>query len=159
MQPIVATEGWALGVIEYCLAVVWRGQPTPEAFRQRNEELVALCKAHPGKCALIEIVEPSSKPPSDETRRVAMEVFKVVGSSLSCVGFVLEGAELRSTVARAILTGMMFFVRQLQPTRVFKSSDAMTEWVAQRVAPEERDFAPVLAHGLEQLRSSIKPPQ
>ncbi len=147
---------WALGEVESCIAVVWRGQPTPETFRQRNDELVALCKLHPGKTALLEIIEPGSKAPSDETRRVAMEVFKGVGHDLSCVGFVLEGAEIKATLNRAILTGMMFFVKQLQPTKVFKAPVAMTEWVAQRVDPTRKDLAPRLAAGLEHLRGLIR---
>ena len=155
LRVVHVTDGWAMGEISGCFAVVWRHQPTHEAFRMRNEQLQALTSRLPRKCALVEVVESTSKAPSDEVRRTAMQVFKQLGDQLSAIGFVLEGSEARSTLNRAILTGMTFFVRQLQPTKVFKRTVDVAEWTAARVQAGDPKFATELVTSLEQLRALI----
>jgi len=155
LRVIAATDGWAFGEVGGCLAIVWRDQPTAEAFRRRNEELLAMCGKMPGQCALVEIIEPSSKPPPSDVRRVAMEVFKQLGGNLSAVGFVIEGTEMRSAFARALLTGMMFLTKKLQPTKVFKSASMMAEWIKPRVGAKDPEFEPNLVQALEHLRGLI----
>jgi hypothetical protein len=155
LRVIASTKGWAFGEVGGCLAIVWRDQPTAEAFRRRNEELLALCGRTPGHCALVEVIEPSSKPPPSDVRRVAMEVFKQLGGNLSAVGFVLEGTEMRSAFARALLTGMMFLTKQLQPWKVFKNPSSMAEWIRPRVGAKDPQFEPNLVFALEHLRGLI----
>ncbi|NVB78466.1 MAG: hypothetical protein HOV81_08750 [Kofleriaceae bacterium] len=135
---------------------MWRQQPTPDAFRTRNAALLELSKEHANHSALIEIVEETSKPPSDETRRVAMEVFKTLGSSLSGIAMTLEGNQVRSALNRAILTSMMFFVKQLQPTKIFKHPADAARWIRPYVQVSESGFENNLVAALEELRSSIK---
>ncbi len=148
-------EVCAMGEVDRCLAVVYRGQPSPEDFRTRNGHLVELAKRSPGKCALVELVEANAKPPSQETRRVAMEVFKQLGGDLSAIGFVLEGSEVRAALIRAALTGMMFFVKQLQPTKVFKQVGDMAAWVGPRMHVDDPNFAAELAKAFEHLRQLV----
>lgn len=155
LRVIQVTDGWAMGELSSCLAVVWRRQPTVEAFRFRNTQLQELAKRAPGKCALVEIIEPGSKPPTDEMRKVAMEVFRQLGGDLGGIGFVLEGNELKSTLNRAILTGMMFFVKQLQPTKVLKRSADLAAWARTRVGSDDPAFETHLVEAFEQLRRLI----
>lgn len=155
LRIIDVTPGWAMGQFGSCLMVVWRAQPTPEAFRQRNRLLIELAKAEPSKSVLIEIVEETSKAPSDETRRVAMEVFKQLGHDLRAIGFVLEGTHVRSSLNRAVLTGMMFFVKQLQPTKIFKHTREVARWVRPYVGTNGSGFEGALVEALEALRQSI----
>lgn len=152
LRVISVNEMCAMGEVACCIAVVWHQQPSPDAFRARNEQLIDIARRAPGKCALVELVEPQAKPPSQETRRVAMEVFKQLGPNLSAIGFVLEGNEMRSAFIRAMLTGMMFIVKQLQPTKVFKQVDDMAAWVAPRVQALEPAFKTELATAFEYLR-------
>jgi hypothetical protein len=155
LEVLQITEGWAMGQVLDCLVIVWRSQPTSEAFRFRNEQLRALVGRAEGRCALVELVETTSKPPNDETRRVAMDVFKQLGDRLSAVGFVIEGSAVRSTLARAILTGMMFFVKQLQPTKVFKHAGETADWVRTRVQSTDPEFSRTIVNALEHLRGRI----
>ena len=155
LRVVQTTEGWAMGEIAGCLAVVWRQQPTIDAFQFRNTQLLALTQRLPAKCALVEVIESGSKPPSDETRKVAMEVFRKLGGELAGIGFVLEGNELKSTLNRAILTGMMFFVSQLQPTKVFKRSSDLAAWARGRVGSEDPAFEANLVAAFEHLRGLI----
>ena len=155
LRVLQVTDGWAMGEVASCLVIVWRTQPTTDAFRFRNERLLELAARVPGQCALVELVETGSKPPTDETRRVAMDVFQRLGKNLSVVGFVIEGSEIRSTLARAVLTGMTFFVKQLQPTKVFKRPVDVASWIAARVHGGNPAIASQLVTAFEQLRGAI----
>jgi hypothetical protein len=84
-----------------------------------------------------------------------MEVFKTLGRDLSGVGFVLEGNQVRTALNRAILTGMMFFVKQLQPTKVFKTAESMAAWIRPLVHADDPRFEADLTTALEHLRSAI----
>jgi hypothetical protein len=151
LRVIEVTERWAMGEFERCVAIVWCGQPDVHALTRRGEELVELTKKFPGNCALVEVVESTAKPPSQEARRVAMEVFRKLGSDLSAIGFVLEGNEMRSAMIRAVITGMLFFLKQPQPSKVFKQLGPMIEWLKPRISATE-DFGPRLTAVLDHLR-------
>src|SRR5205814_768473 len=90
-----------------------------------------------------------------ETRRVAMDVFRKLGSDLSAIGFVIEGNEMRMAVVRAVITGMLFFVKQPQPSRVFKRLEDMIEWVRPRIHPEDPSFDAGLTAAFEHLRQLL----
>ena len=155
LRVIEVTERWAMGQFERCVAIVWSGQPDVYALTRRGEELVELTKEFPGNCALVEVVESTAKPPSQEARRVAMEVFRKLGSDLSAIGFVLEGNEMRAAMIRAVITGMLFFVKQPQPSKVFKQLEPMIEWLIPRIKAAE-DFGPRLTAALDHLRQLIR---
>jgi hypothetical protein len=155
LRLIKVTNGWAIGEYERCLAIVWRDQPSIETFRERNDHLVELAKTNPGRCALVEIIETTSKPPGDDARKAAMEVFRKLGGDLSGIGFVVEGTEMRTALLRAILTGMLFFLKQPQPTKVFKRAPEMAAWVRTRVQNDDPGFDQRLLAVLEHLRSLI----
>lgn len=155
LRTIDRSAGWAMGELDGCLLVIWRAQPTPDAFRMRNRALADLVDRYPGRAALVEVVEPTSLPPTNETRRVAMQVFKDLGDRLSAIGFVIEGSQMKQSVNRAILTTMMFFVKQMQPTKVYKSIGETAAWVRSRVGGTP-DLEPRLARALDELRRSIQ---
>lgn len=154
VRMVETTAGWAMGELDGCLAVVWRAQPTQEAFRKRNQIIEELAKSHPKRCALVEIVEETSKPPDDQTRRVAMEVFKHVGADLAAIAMVLEGNQMRAAVNRAILTSMTFFVKQLQPTKIFKHASDAARW-ARPLMRQTDAFEKDLLEALEDVRGAI----
>jgi len=84
-----------------------------------------------------------------------MQVFKDLGDRLSAIGFVIEGSQMKQSVNRAILTTMMFFVKQMQPTKVNKSIAEAASWVRGRVGGTP-DLEPRLARALDELRRSIQ---
>jgi hypothetical protein len=155
LRVIEASERWALGEIDRCVLVVWRLQPNEQTMRTRAAALLELCAKYEGKCALLEIVEPTSKPPNEATRRVAMEVFRDLGPRLSVITFALEGDQIRTAVVRAIITAMLFFVKQPQPTKVCRTVAEATSWVRTRLDGPP-DFEEELTRGLDDLRRSIQ---
>jgi hypothetical protein len=156
LRVLDATEGWAMGVIDHCLLVIWRTQPTPDAFRFRNAALSAVVAQYRGGAALVEVVEPNSTPPQDDARRVAMSVYKGLGDDLTAIAMLIEGSYIRSTLVRAILTTMMFFVKQLQPTRVFRSVGETAAWIGPAVRAGS-GFEQRLNVAIAELRAKIKP--
>ncbi len=155
LRVIEVTSGWAMGEVNNCLAVVWADQPDGEMMRRRATALEDLCRRHPGSSALVEIVESTSKPPSDATRKIAMEVFRQLANDLSAIAFVVEGSEVRTAITRAVITGMLFFVRQMQPSRVFKRPADMMEWVGHRIRRTDTGFGPTVISSLEELRTLL----
>lgn len=157
LRLIDVTDGWAMGelVEQHCIVAVWRGQPTSAALELRGGELIKLAERHPKHCALIEVVESTSKPPSDETRKRAMEAFRNLADNLSCIAFTVEGTEMRSALTRAIITGMLFFVKQPQPTKVFRDIGEMLAWVRARIGTDRPAFENELKAAIEHLRSLI----
>ncbi|MEO8846980.1 MAG: hypothetical protein ABI591_28830 [Kofleriaceae bacterium] len=145
-----------MGVIDHCLLVIWRTQPTPDAFRFRNTALAAVVAKYPTRAALVEVVEANSTPPQDDARRVAMSVYKDLGDDLTAIAMLIEGSYIRSTLVRAILTTMMFFVKQLQPTKVFRSVSDTAEWIGPAVRAGS-GFEQRLNRAITELRAQIKP--
>jgi hypothetical protein len=145
-----------MGEFERCLAVIWSAQPDPDLMRARAVQLVELCRKYPGKCALVEVVEPTSKPPNDATRKVAMDVFRELGPNLTSISFVLEGTEMSSVLARAVITGMLFFLKQPQPSKVFKRVSDMAAWVRPRIQADSTEFDANLALAFEHLRELMR---
>ena len=144
----------SLGEQERCLFVVWRLQPTRAMFDLRHRVLSELATRHEGQCAYVEVIEATSKPPTDELRKVAVEVFRKLGRDVSCVGFVMEGSELRVALVRAILTGMTFLVPQMQPSKVFKRIGDAASWVRPQIGATEPEFEARFAAAFDYLRKT-----
>ena len=143
---------FALAELDHCVLAVWRQQPTRAAFDVRHQALAELAASHPRKCAYIEVIESGSTPPTNELRKVAVEVFKKLGRDLSCVSFVVDGAELRSTMVRAILTTMTFFVPQMQPSKVFKRLSDVPAFVRAHAGEMDPGFDARLIAAFDYLR-------
>jgi hypothetical protein len=120
---------YGLGEIANCLIADWRLQPNAQDFDRRNVALLDLAARFPGACAYIDMIEPTSKPPTAPVRKAAMDIFRALGPKLSCVATIVHGAELRVTFVRAVLSGMTFLVPQVQPFRVFKQTEAAARWI------------------------------
>ncbi len=125
----IADNEWAMGELDPCLIVVWRGAVTEDRTLQINERLWELTQRHPGKCAYINVIERNSPPPSPAVRKLAMQGMNRPGKALSCMVAAIEGNELRSAFVRAILTGMALLRPQQQPTKFFKNTAELAHWV------------------------------
>lgn len=133
VRVILSSAVCAMAEFERCIVTVWKLQPTQAAFDIRHTAMSELAAKHKGKCAYVELIEPTSKPPPDNLRKIAVEAFKKLGSDVACVAFVLDGPEMKSALNRAILTTMMFLLPQMQPTKVFKRLTDMAQWVRPRI--------------------------
>src|SRR5678815_4725872 len=103
---LAAEAQWAMGELDACLIVLWRGAASEPAILQVNDAIWNLTQRRPGQCAYINVIEPSSPPPSAAMRKLVMAGISRPGAALSCLAAVMEGNEFRLTVVRAILAGM-----------------------------------------------------
>lgn len=153
LRVIKIDPAFSMGEIECCILTVWRLQPSSEAFELRHRELQDLAVRHRGSCAYMELIEPTSAPPTDELRKIAVDVFRKLGKDVSCVGFVLDGQQLRTTLARAILTGMMFLLPQMQPSKVFKRIAECANWVQPKIGNTNPEFETRILRTFDYLRN------
>jgi hypothetical protein len=152
LRVIDSNEVFAIAEFDRCMLTIWRLQPTRETFGRRDKEVSEFVAKHRGACGYIELIEPGSKPPPNELRKAGVEVFRQLGKDLSCIAFVVDGAELRSAMVRAILATMSFFVPATQPSKIFKRFGDMSEWVRQRIGEADPTFSPRLTAAFEHLR-------
>jgi hypothetical protein len=152
LRVIESNEVFAIAEFERCMLTIWRRQPTRETFAKRDKEVTEFVAKYPGRCGYVELIEPGSKPPPNELRKAGVEVFRQLGKDLSCIAFVVDGAELRSAMVRAILATMSFFVPATQPSKIFKRFGDMAEWVRPRIAEEDASFSLRLTAAFEHLR-------
>ncbi len=150
----VAHKHWAMGEFGPCLMVVWRGTAAEDALLQINERIWDLTQRRPGKCVFINVIEPKSPTPSAAVRKLAMEGLSRPGKALACKVAVIEGHELRSALARAVLTGMMLLRPQDQPTKFFKDTREMSQWVKKQLQDAE-DLDEKIVRSIEIIRSQM----
>jgi len=149
-----AQKHWAMGELGPCLMVVWRGVAAENELLQINERIWDLTQRRPGNCVFINVIEPRSPTPSAAVRKLAMEGLSRPGKALGCKVAVIEGHELRSALARAVLTGMMLLRPQDQPTKFFKDTRGMSQWVKKQLQdPGELDEQ--IVRSIEVIRSQM----
>jgi hypothetical protein len=151
-----AHRDWAMGELGPCLIVCWRGPVTEAALLQINDKIFTFTQQHPGKCAYINVIERSSPTPSAELRKMTMAGLNRPGKALGCMVAVIEGHELRSTVVRAILTGMALLRTHGPPTKFFKNTEEMSRWVTTLLASAvENDFDRDIVRAAEVIRREM----
>jgi hypothetical protein len=153
MRIIESVATYGLAEFERCIIADWRLQPNEREFDRRNVALIELADRFPNACAYIEMIEPTSKPPSAPVRKSAMGVFKSLGPKLSCVATIVLGTEVRVTLVRAVISGMTFFVPKFQPLKVFKLTDDAARWVQEQL-DESSEFAQRLTAAADSLRTA-----
>lgn len=133
---LAVTGDYTFGAYDGVFVVAWRGQPTSAAFEARDELLRAYARDHAGDCALVEIIESSSNPPPPDIRPQGIAIFAELKGSLDCIAFLMDSPSLRTTLNRAVLTGMSFLLPQPIPTKAFKTADAMSDWLREQLGRE-----------------------
>lgn len=148
-------KSYAFGELHGCLLGIWRGQPSEASFQQRGQFMMDLASRLPGRCGYLEVIEAGSKPPAPAARKVAVTNLQRVGKALCCIGMVVEGNELRSTLVRAVLAGMQLLIRSEQPMKVDKQILRSAEWVCGKMQSNNPDLPAQLVAAVETLRTSM----
>lgn len=96
----------ALAHIGPVCAAVWRRDVTQASFARQRAALAEVVARHPGSAAFLCVIEPTSKPPSDELRRASVAMLDEHGDRLKRVAMVIEGTGFRASLVRTILSGL-----------------------------------------------------
>ena len=75
-------------------------------------------KHYPNGIACLVILPPDARPPSDEIKRAVKGLLSRLASSLSSLGYVVEGTGFKGVAARAALVGMKIFASRPYPIYV-----------------------------------------
>jgi hypothetical protein len=149
------TPGSILGAAENCLIMIWRGVATETMYLRIGEELVTLTQRFPHNCAYLDIVESKATPPSAALRKIAMQNVRRVEDKLGCAVVVIEGSELRSTLVRAVLTGMSLLLPRMRNTKIVRNVDDATAWIKKTLSLQDAEFERRMSGHVEEIRRQI----
>jgi hypothetical protein len=112
--------------------VVWQGTVTPSRFKRQRDALQEAAQRHPGRAALLCVVEPTTPPPEDAMRNASIDLIASLSDRLSCVACVIEGTGFRAADTRNVLSGMSLRLA-CPPEVLFAATVAeAAPWVVQR---------------------------
>lgn len=123
-ELIDVRDGLALGQLGPLCIALWRDAATRPRFERQATALAAVVAAHRGTAGFMCIVEPESKPPSDELRRASARMIDAHGADLAFVAAVIEGSGFHASITRSVLTAMSRFLPR-NKTKVGFFSSAM----------------------------------
>lgn len=152
-----ADREWAMSEFGPCLIVVWRGPVTEERLTLINDRIWRLSQDRPGACTYLNVIEPTSPPPTAPLRKMSMEGISRPGKALTCIAAVLEGNELRLALVRAIMTGMALLRPRGQSTKFFKATHEMAVWVGNQLRTAGTTIeSEAIVRACEQTRRAIQ---
>jgi hypothetical protein len=111
--------------------VVWQGAVTPSRFKRQCDALHDVAERHPGRAALLCVVEPTTPPPEEAMRNASIELISGLGDKLSCVACVIEGTGFRAAATRNVLSGMSLRVKHPSELMFAASVAEAAPWVVQ----------------------------
>lgn len=131
LLPTYSGDGLVVGEIGRVCVAIWRKQSNRERFERQRAALANLVDRHPGEAAFMCVVEKSSEPPDDEyVRRASASMITDHGAKLAGISVVSEGTGFRVAVARSLMSGMVFLMRNPAPIRIFESVSTGSNWLA-----------------------------
>ena len=157
VQVLKTMPGTILAATGNVIIAIWRGIATEEMYRRINDELLQLTTRYPQHCAYMQIIETSAKPPTAAHRKIAMDGVKAVGDKLGCVLVVVEGSEIRSTLVRAVLTGMTLLIPRMQKTKISGRVDDGLAWLKKALGLKDENFEADLIAKVKEIRAQIPP--
>jgi hypothetical protein len=127
----VLTQGDGLIMAEYgpvCLAL-WRKKSTRERFERQKTALDEVVRKRPGEVAFVCVIESTSEPPDDDIRRESSQMITRHGAKLKGVACIIEGDGFRAAITRSVLSGIVLFIRNKAPIKMFATVAHASEWV------------------------------
>ena len=119
----------ALGQIGSLCIALWRDEATRPRFDRQATALAAVVAAHRGTAGFLCIVEPESKPPSNELRRASARMIEAHGTDLAFVAAVIEGSGFHASITRSVLTAMSRFLpRNMTKIGFFSNATEAALW-------------------------------
>jgi hypothetical protein len=148
-------EGLAVGEVANVCVAVWRGPVTRPRFNTQRDALEEVVGRHPEGVGFLCVIEPTSKPPSDELRKESAEMVRRHESVLRCIACVVEGTGFVNALARSTLAAMASMVGPRRvPLAVLGTVSAAATWMAPHI--DARDSV-VLSRAVESIRAEMAP--
>jgi hypothetical protein len=146
------SKGVAIGTIDGFFLMRCYGDITPvdiQATLVGHEALVAF---RPEGGGSIVAVDPTATFPSEETRRVALEVTRKTGSKTLAHALIVLGDGFWSSAMRGVITTIWSLTSVSHPRKVLRQEEEGVDWVLETVGESAPRYRHVLLAGLVQLR-------
>jgi hypothetical protein len=98
--------------------MVDNGSITAAGYAPMEAALREQVARYPKGVALLCILPPDARPPPDDVKRIVKGTLTRVASSITCLGYAIEGTGFRGVAVRATLVGMKIFSSRPYPIYV-----------------------------------------
>jgi hypothetical protein len=141
MLEIGRGNGIALGVLGEILVLHYGETPTMAAAR-----VLDLASNHPamvriGQPRVLIVIEPNARAPEANVRNATQKTLQRYESKTTAIAYAILGEGFAGAAARAVVSGMLLFVKPKYPAKVFATLSAASQWLLSqgpRGLPTER---------------------
>jgi hypothetical protein len=155
------SDGAAMGTLDAFFLMRCFGEVSPDDMRATLKCHEVLRAYRPDGSVSVVAVDPSAAIPSEDTRRVMLEVTRVTNPETVAVAVMILGDGFWASALRGVLTTLGFLGQPTHPRKVFRYEEEGVEWAIESIGESRQKYRTLLLDALAQLRpaeSSPEPP-
>lgn len=134
LRTLSSDESLLMGEYAGICVAVWRGTVTPALFECQRAGLRSVIRANPLKTGFLCVIEPGSRPPSEELRRASAEMVRDAGADLRRIACVIEASGFLAALTRSVLSGMQLIAgRKANVTGFFATVAEAASWLSEEL--------------------------
>jgi hypothetical protein len=156
MHEIAREEGFAVGLWGNAVVLHHTRTPTMADVQAIHN---AICRAVIGRrtyCVLT-VIGAGAGAPERSVRDAMVRSIRYGDGKIVAFGYAILGDGFSNAVSRAVVSGMLLFLKPQYPTKVFATVDAAASWLESRAHEQERVRQLTRRDALEQFCSQAVP--
>ena len=122
-------NGVALGICEDTLVIYYAKAPTLESIRTIDSATKHPAVVHLDRVLALVVIDAVSRAPETEVRSAMHKSIQSQASRTIALAYAILGSGFSNAAARAVVSGMLLFVRPAYPTKVFPTVLAASQWL------------------------------
>ena len=152
------SERVAMGTLDAFFLMRCFGAVSPDDIRATLKCHDVLKAYRPEGSVSIVVIDPSSGFPSEETRRVALEVTRFTNPQTVAVAVIVLGDGFWASAIRGVLTTLGFLGKPTHPRKIFRYEEEGVDWAIESIAESPEKYRSNLLAALAQLRPAATTP-
>jgi hypothetical protein len=148
----------AMGTVDGFFLMRCFGTITPEDIKATVKCVPILRAARPEGSASIVAIEPTSGFPSEEVRRVAVNVSRETSSHTLALAIVVLGDGFWASAIRGVVTTLNSLTKSSNPRKVTRYEHEAVEWAISTLGESSQQYQGLLLSALEQLKPAASAP-
>ena len=152
------SQGVAIATLDAFFLMRCFGDVSPDDVRASllgHEALIAFRSDGGGT---IVTIDPTTTFPSEDTRRVALEVTRKTGGQTRAQALVIRGDGFWASAMRGIMTTIWSLNAVKRPRKVVRQEEEAVDWVIETIGESAPTYRQLLLTSLAQLRSGATVP-
>jgi len=153
-------NGVALGICEDTVVIYHARAPTLESVHLIDNAIKHQAVARLERILALVVIDALSRTPDVEVRNAMQRSLLSHASRTVALAYAIMGTGFSNAAARAVVSGMLVFVRPPYPTKVFPTVSAASQWLlsqGENRSPGDSRKQPDRAIQLEWLRDFCSP--